>query len=153
MNEETSTSNKSEGVRAHVRVSTNGCRKGKWTLMNLGAVVLGFVAAWPIGLVCLCWVLSGRHIGELPKATRQAWDSLKGLVNGEDWTYDFSKEHASDNVMFNEYQQTQWDRIQEIRDDISQRRERFENFRADVKRRADEEEFRRFMNESPINGK
>ena len=53
------------------------------------------------------------------------------------------------NQVFNEYQQTQFDRIREIKDEIKERARRFADFRSDAKRRADEEEFRRFMDDSP----
>ena len=56
---------------------------------------------------------------------------------------------GSDNEIFNEYQQTQYDRISEIKEEIRTRARRFAEFRSDAKRRADEEEFRRFMDDSP----
>ena len=51
--------------------------------------------------------------------------------------------------MFNEFQQTQYDRINEIKHEIKTRSERFNEFRSDAKRRADKEEFDRFMANSP----
>ena len=64
----------------------------------------------------------------------------------------FSKDARSDNVVFNEFQQTQYDRIREIRDEIKERSRRFAQFRANAKRRADEEEFNRFMGDAPGGG-
>ena len=56
---------------------------------------------------------------------------------------------AVDNVVFNEYQQTQYDRIREIKEEIKSRANRFSEFRMDAKRRADQEEFNRFMASGP----
>lgn len=53
---------------------------------------------------------------------------------------------GTDNVVFNEYQQTQYDKISEIKHEISERRKRFNQFREDVQRRVDEQEFEAFMN-------
>ena len=55
----------------------------------------------------------------------------------------------SDNVVFNEYQQTQYDRIKEIKDEIDARAKHFAAFRDEAQRRKDEEEFSRFMASSP----
>jgi hypothetical protein len=51
--------------------------------------------------------------------------------------------------VFNTYQNTQYDRIREIKEEIRARAKRFSEFRADVKRRADEEEFNQFMSNAP----
>lgn len=56
---------------------------------------------------------------------------------------------SSDNVVFDEFQQTQYDRIREIKDEIKERSRRFAEFRARARRRADEAEFNEFMSEAP----
>ena len=83
----------------------------------------------------------GRSVKELPDSMRRQWSRMKG-----GWS---SPSDGSDNVVFDEYQQTQYDRIREIRDEIKDRSRRFARFREDAKRRADEEEFNRFMSETP----
>jgi len=129
--------------------STVGCRgafsehyssekRGRWTGLNIGAMVVGFVFFWPFGLVVLYWILKGHDVRDLPAAMRDKWQQLRGGNYGR-----------SDNVMFNEYQQTQYDRIKEIKDEIDARGKRFDEFRAAAKRREDEEEFSRFMASSP----
>jgi len=101
-------------------------------------MVVGFVFFWPFGLVVLYWILKGHDVRDLPAAMRDKWQQLRGGNYGR-----------SDNVMFNEYQQTQYDRIKEIKDEIDARGKRFDEFRAAAKRREDEEEFSRFMASSP----
>ena len=49
----------------------------------------------------------------------------------------FSKDARSDNVVFNEFQQTQYDRIKEIREEIRQRSRRFAEFRVKANRARD----------------
>lgn len=109
----------------------------RWNGINIAAMVLGFVLFWPIGLGILFWILSGRDVRDLPGAIRRQWDQKfrgKQYVAGN-----------SDNVVFNDYQQTQYDRIREIKEEISSRARRFGEFRMDARRRADQEEFDRFM--------
>lgn len=116
-------------------------RNVRWSGLNIAAMVFGFILFWPVGLFVLFWILSGRQAAELPGAMRNLWASLFG---GE-------RIHAggSDNVVFNEYQQTQFDRIRELKEEIRSRAKRFGEFRMDAKRRADQEEFDRFMSSSP----
>jgi len=52
---------------------------------------------------------------------------------------------GSGNVVFAEYQKTQYYRIQEIKDEIRARSKSFAEFRSNAKRRADEQEFKDFM--------
>lgn len=116
-------------------------RKGSWTGFNIAAMVVGFVFFWPVGLVVLYWIIRGRDVRDLPQAARQKWSQFFGGGSG--------RSGHSDNVVFNEYQQTQYDRIREIKEEIRERQRRFGDFRADIKRRGDEEEFNRFMSSTP----
>jgi len=107
-------------------------------------MVLGFVFFWPIGLLILFWILSGRNVQTLPGAIRQQWSHFSDHWSG------FSGDNVrSGNVVFNDFQSTQHDRIREIKEEIKVRSQRFNAFRADAKRRADEEEFNRFMSSAP----
>jgi len=112
-------------------------RSAKWSGINIAAMVVGFVFFWPVGLVVLFWIMSGRQVQELPGAIREQWARMFG--------HDGSSAEAVDNVVFNEYQQTQYDRIREIKEEIKSRSTRFTEFRMNAKRRADQEEFNQFM--------
>lgn len=131
----------------HERSQNRSCgshlsKGGNWTGFNVVAMVLGFVFFWPVGLLILFWILSGRHVQDLPGAIRSAWSSVRG---------GHSRGHRgpTDNVVFNEFQQTQYDRIREIREEIGASARRFNEFREGARRRADEEEFNRFMASAP----
>jgi hypothetical protein len=60
--------------------------------------------------------------------------------------------NESDNIVFDEYQQTQYDRIREIKEEIKRRTEAFRAFRFDAKRRQDQQEFEAFMASNPDKG-
>ena len=112
-----------------------------WSFTNIAAMVIGFVLFWPIGLFILYWILKGRNVMDMRSHLAEKWHRFKGN--------DAAEASGTDNQIFNEYQQTQFDRIREIKDEIKERARRFADFRSDAKRRADEEEFRRFMDDSP----
>ena len=103
-------------------------------------MVLGFILFWPIGLLILYGNIKGVSVKEMPRWFRQKWWKPKG---------DAAYAEGSDNVVFNEYQAIQYDRIREIKEEVKERSRRFNEFRENAKRRADEEEFNRFMSEVP----
>jgi len=126
--------------------STGSCRtgrtgKGNWTGLNIAAMVLSFVFFWPIGLVVLFWILAGRDVTELPAAIMRKWNDFRGSSH--------SFTIHSGNAVFNDFQQTQYDRINEIKHEIKMRAERFKEFQSEAQRRADQDEFNRFMANSP----
>lgn len=119
---------------------------GNWSGLNIAAMVLGFVVFWPIGLLILYWNIKGRSIKDLPKSMGRQWSKMTAGFRRNDGC---NPSYHGDNTIFNEFQQTQYDRIREIKDEIKERSHRFSEFRANAKRRADEEEFNRFMKEAP----
>ena len=121
-------------------------RHARWSGINIAAMVVGFVVFWPLGMVVLFWILGGRDVRELPGATRRLWVRVfgeNGLPFGE------RRDGGSGNRVFEAFQQTQRDRINEIRGEIRERSRRFAEFREASRRRADEEEFERFMASAP----
>ena len=143
-----STVNTSEGgpERGGFRAQRRGrCARANWSGVNIAAMVVGFVFFWPAGLVILYWIISGREVRDLPAAIKSQISRVSG-----NWSGGWGRSNGlSDNVVFNDYQQTQFDRIREIKDEIKSRADRFDAFRADAKRRADQEEFDRFMSSAP----
>jgi len=127
------------------RCSGGLCGGGHWSGANIVAMVLGFIIFPPLGIVVLVWALMGRPIQELPGWLREKWNQLFPGNRGASY-------QESDNVVFNEYQQTQHDRIREIRDEIGRRAEAFRAFRFDAKRRKDQKEFEDFMATNPGDG-
>lgn len=118
------------------------CRGGHWSGANIAAMVLGFVLFPPLGFVVLVWTILGHPIQELPGWVRDKWSQTFGSRPAR-------QTEGGDNVVFNQYQQTQYDRIREIKDEIRRRAEAFRSFRSDAKRRQDQREFDEFMSSGP----
>jgi hypothetical protein len=115
---------------------------GHWSWANIAAMVLGFIIFPLLGILLLVWTLMGRPVQDLPAWLREKWDQVFGGKRSVTYGH-------SDNMVFNEYQQTQYDRIREIKDEIGRRAEAFRHFRSDDKRRQDQKEFEEFMATSP----
>lgn len=122
------------------------CGGGHWSGANIVAIVAGFIIFAPLGFAALVWTMFGRPIQELPGWLREKWGQFTG--GRKTWTYS-----DSENSVFNEYQQTQHDRIREIREEIRNRAEAFRRFRFDAKRRKDQQEFNDFMSGRPQQGR
>ena len=138
-------SSNSSPVDHFTRRSGRGCcMKGNWSGINIAAMVVGFVFFWPVGLVILYWNIKGRDVRDLPRAVQEKWSSM--VHGGKGFSFEGSR---TDNTVFNEFQQTQYDRISEIKEEIKNRASHFNVFRSDAKRRKDEKEFKDFMSSDP----
>lgn len=111
-----------------------------WSAINIAVMVGSFMVFWPLGLFMVYWICTGRDALELPDIVRNLVQRFKGQNLSSD---------SSNNAIFNEYQQTQYDRIREIKDEIQQRSKRFHTFRDEQKRKKDQDEFNLFMTLSP----
>ncbi|MEE9333016.1 MAG: DUF2852 domain-containing protein [Granulosicoccaceae bacterium] len=142
----TSSDNNDLGHAANSRANEyrrgRACNKRNWSGTNIIAMVLGFVFFWPVGLLVLFWILTGRNAVDLPAAIKAKWVAFR---SGADIDLNLNVAASSDNIVFNEYQQTQHDKIREIKHEIAERSKRFNNWREDAQRRVDEQEFEAFM--------
>lgn len=139
----TSSNNATNHSTDHFRYSHKGCcSRGNWSVLNIAAMVIGFVLFWPVGLLVLYWNISGRDVKVLPNAVQEKWSAIFNGSFSECGESDYAK---SDNSVFEEFQQTQYDRITEIKEEIKNRARSFRNYRTNAKRRADETEFKEFM--------
>jgi hypothetical protein len=135
-----STANKSGDKCFHGEMRM--CGGGHWSGANIVAMVLGFIIFPPLGLVVLAWTILGHPIQDLPGWVRDKWNQMFRSRSG-------GSQHDSDNSVFNDFQQTQRDRIREIKEEIRNRAEAFRSFRENAKRRQDQKEFEDFMSSKP----
>ena len=139
----TSSNNSTINDSGQYRYSRKGCcTKGNWSGFNIAVMVIGFVLFWPVGLLILYWNITGRNLKDLPGAVQEKWSAM---FNGS-WSSSKGNDNMKGvNSIFDEFQQTQYDRITEIKDEIKNRARSFKDFRSNAKRRADEAEFKEFM--------
>jgi len=134
------------GLSASHYAGNGWCTKGKWTPVNIAAMVFSFMIFWPLGLFLVFWICSGRDAMELVGKVR----TLIHKFRGSDYLDRVDLAGTSNsNKVFQEYQQTQYDRIHELKAEIRERATRFNAFRSERKRREDQEEFNLFMATSP----
>jgi Protein of unknown function (DUF2852) len=133
------------GADEHPR---RGCRKGKtrWSAFELGAMILGFVVFWPLGLLALfvkfkngeMW--PGAAEGTTPWA---AW-KMPNVGNWQTKSYGFA---ATGNAAFDDYKRTQLARLEEERRKLDEEQKAFRDHLHRLRKAKDQEEFDRFMAE------
>jgi hypothetical protein len=115
-----------------------------WTPLTIALMVLGFIFAWPLGLVMLGYILWGHKVPEI----RQHFDGVR-----RDWSRGFGcgpgyrRMSQSGNFAFDEYREKELKRLDEERRRLEEDRREFEEYVQNLRRARDREEFERFMSE------
>ena len=110
-----------------------------WTPLTIFLMVIGFIVAWPLGLLMLAYILWGDRIPEF-KRSGEAFRFNAGFQNHH-------TSSPSGNVAFDEYRRQELKRLDEERRRLEQERRDFETYVANLRRAKDQEEFNRFMSE------
>lgn len=101
---------------------------------RIAAVVLGFIAWWPIGLALLLFLKGSTLMGCMSRWMNRAdrpWPAMTGSGTG--------------NSAFDEYRDGVLRRLEEERQKLEEDRQAFSGFLDQLKRAKDREEFDRFM--------
>jgi hypothetical protein len=114
-----------------------------WTPLTIALMVIGFIVAWPLGLLMIAYILWGEKIPEI----RNHFDSVK-----RDWSSDTrcgprGTYSRSGNSAFDDYRAAELKRLEEERRKLEEERREFEQYVHDLRRARDKEEFDRFMAE------
>jgi hypothetical protein len=104
----------------------------RWTPTSVAAVVLGFVAWWPLGLAALAYIAMGGSFDQLTS-------KLFAKAKGKTMPY-----RTSGNSAFDAYRAETLDRLE-------REQEEFRVYVQKLREARDAEEFRRFMEERAKN--
>ena len=110
-----------------------------WTPLTIFLMVIGFLVAWPLGLLMLAYILWGDRLPEF-KRSATAFRDNSGLHRR-------GSSSASGNFAFDEYRRQEMKRLDEERRRLEQERRDFEAYAANLRRAKDQDEFNRFMSE------
>jgi hypothetical protein len=119
-----------------------------WTPFTIALMVIGFIVAWPLGLLMLAYILFGERIPEI----RRHFDGVR-----RDWSSEtrcgprgFAR---SGNTAFDDYREAELKRLEAERRKLEDERREFEQYVHDLRRARDKEEFDRFMSERAQRGR
>jgi hypothetical protein len=113
-------------------MTTIARRKGRWTPLGVAAVVLGFMAWWPLGLAVVAYIMWGGSIDEL---AQKGLDELKGAFK-----YGTGTRGTTGNAAFDAYREETLRRLEEERAE-------FDAFVVKLREARDRSEFETFMAE------
>jgi len=113
-----------------------------WTPLTIILMVIGFIVAWPLGLLMLAYILWGDRIPDI----KRHFDGVK-----RDWSSESRcgtrGTSRSGNFAFDDYRDAELKRLDEERRRLEEERREFERYVHDLRRARDKEEFDRFMTE------
>lgn len=111
-----------------------------WTPLTLVLMVIGFIVAWPLGLLMLAYILFGDRIPEI----RRHFDGVKREWSSESRCGPRGSYTRSGNSAFDDYRDAELKRLDEERRKLEEERREFERYVHDLRRARDKEEFDRF---------
>lgn len=115
-----------------------------WTPLTVFLMVIGFMFAWPLGLLILAYILWGERLHEFKRGAET-----------HRFGCNFGYQRAtreSGNVAFDEYRDRELNRLDEERRRLDEERREFEAYVGNLRRAKDQEEFDRFRSERKDSG-
>lgn len=113
-----------------------------WTPATIGLMVLGFIVFWPLGLAMLAYILWGDRLDGFKRDVNRATD---GMFAGCRHARRRHRGHRTGNVAFDDWRETELERLAEERRKLEEMREEFDEYVRELRRAKDQDEFDRFM--------
>ncbi|SFF25582.1 DUF2852 domain-containing protein [Methylobacterium sp. 13MFTsu3.1M2] len=127
------------------------CRSGPFPRRSLeiGAIVVGFIYWWPIGLALVAWKFAGYPaFAEMRDAARRTVSEFEGGRPASRFARAFeaaNRRGGSGNAAFDEYRRAELDRLEAQRRALEEESRAFSDFVEELKRARDREQFDAFM--------
>jgi hypothetical protein len=133
----------------------SSCARGEpWKLVEILAMVLGFIVFWPIGVAVLGWKFWQRksgYPGDIVAFAREKWSANGGSGRwgfaGNPWQGSGFGTSPTGNRAFDEWRATELARLEEERKRLAAAEREFADYMENLRHARDREEFERFMNE------
>jgi Protein of unknown function (DUF2852) len=132
-----------------------GCAPGEpWKLVEILAMVLGFIVFWPIGLAVLGWKFWQRksgYPGDIVSFGREKWGNRANWASrrwgfaANNWQVFASG--STGNRAFDEWRATELARLEEEHQRLAAAEREFADYLENLRHAKDREEFERFMNQ------
>ncbi|MGU3667258.1 DUF2852 domain-containing protein [Methylobacterium sp. A49B] len=127
------------------------CRSGPFPRRSLeiGAIVVGFIYWWPIGLALVAWKFAGYPaFAELRDQARRAVSDFEASRPASRFARAFEAANRRDstgNAAFDAYRRAELDRLEAQRRALEEESRAFAEFVEELKRAKDREQFDAFM--------
>ena len=130
--------------------SGKACRSGPFPRRSLeiGAIVVGFIYWWPIGLALVAWKVAGYPaLDDIRGLARRAGATGDGVRPASRFARAFEAAHrqGTGNLAFDEYRKAELDRLEAQKRALREESRAFAEFVEELKRAKDREQFDAFM--------
>ena len=115
---------------------TSAMIRPAWTPVTIVLMIVGFMIFWPLGLAMLAFILWGDRLEEFKSGLNKKTDEFTA------WT---GRTERSGNVAFDEWRESEIERLREERRKLDEMRAEFEEHLRELRRARDREEFDAFM--------
>ncbi|MTI18524.1 DUF2852 domain-containing protein [Rhodobacteraceae bacterium RKSG542] len=112
----------------------------EWNPVMIGLMILGFIIAWPLGLLVIAYIIWGDQFPAFKQDVKRCW---KDSPFSESTTY--TRSGRTGNAAFDDYREQELERLEEERKKLDAMREDFDKYMKELRRARDKEEFDRFM--------
>ncbi len=130
----------------HAHRGCCGGMKKRWSPLEIGAVVGGFIVFWPLGILALGLKMWKGEIWKGASEMQTPWKDFKKPEH-----FGFAKSwqghSASGNAAFDDYKKAQLDRLEAERRKLEDEQKAFAEYLAKLRKAKDQDEFDRFMSE------
>ena len=151
MNADTGMTYQSSSNRPAGGAHGHGCAAGEpWKLVEILAMVLGFIVFWPIGLAVLGWKFWQRksgYPGDIVSFGREKWRANWGSGGWGFAASNWPGSGPTGNRAFDAWRATELERLEEERKRLAAAEREFAEYMENLRHARDREEFERFMNE------
>ena len=118
-----------------------------WTPATIGLMVLGFMVFWPLGLAMLAYIIWGDRLEGFKREMKWSGGNMRdNFKKNMNCNTSYTKA-STGNVAFDEWRDSELDRLAEERRKLDAMRGEFDDHMRDLRRAKDQEEFDRFMND------
>lgn len=127
------------------------CRSGPFPRRSLeiGAIVVGFIYWWPVGLALVAWKIAGYPaFSELRDAARRGIAGFEGSGRSASRfarAFEAANRGGTGNAAFDAYRRAELDRLEAQRKALEDESRAFTDFVEELKRAKDREQFDAFM--------
>lgn len=136
-----------------IRRGCGGLTKKPWSVVEIGAVVGGFVVFWPLGILALALKFTKGEVWPGASDFSGPWKgSVAGWKKPEPFGFkgNWGNSHgpvSSGNSAFDAYRKEQLERLEQERRKLEDERKHFAAYLERLRQAKDKDEFDRFMSE------
>lgn len=121
-----------------------GLIRPAWTPVTIAMMIIGFMIFWPLGMAMIAYILWGDRLDEFKSNINSSTDRFAGKWSRDCGSRRYSAKRTG-NVAFDEWRESEIDRLKQERRKIEEMRAEFDDHLQELRRAKDKDDFDVFM--------